>query len=85
MKLFKVNITRTICVVADNDQDAKMLAHKWQNADNCEEDDFFKATEVNKPEDIPYNWKNCVPYCAKRHNLTMEETLAQKAASTMGG
>ena len=84
MKLFKVKITRTICVVADDNQQAILLANKWKDADDCDDEDCYVAKEVLSNEDIPPNWKDCVPYCNGRHMLTMEETLAQKVASTIG-
>lgn len=85
MRLFKVKITRTICVVADDNQQAIKLANKWKDADDCDDEDCYVAKEVLNKDDIPPNWKDCVPYCNARHNLTMEETLEHISASTKSG
>ncbi len=73
MALFAVEITRTICVTADDEASAHELAIKHEGDEDAEPDSIW-ASEIKSPSDIPDGWNDAYPY-GDDGTLTCEEMV----------
>jgi hypothetical protein len=61
-KLYKVEITRTICVLAENQIEAEYRAIRHEGDEVYNDPDEVHITEIKKPEDVPAEWLNSLPH-----------------------
>lgn len=73
-RLFAVNVEKTILVSADSPMDAERIAEYEATWDDSEFDSI-EVKEITKNEDIPKEWKGCVPYSDDEEERTCEEVI----------
>ena len=62
MKLWAVNIERTIMVMAESETDAEQLANESEREECINYPDFVSARECKYLGDVPKIWRDCIPY-----------------------
>ena len=79
-KLYEVSVELTLCVLADNEQDAQSLGneHAADECDNLTKSDFV----ANRMKYIPQNWQNACPYGNNYYDdRTVQEIFDAEKAS----
>lgn len=75
MKLYSVELTKTICVIAENKDEAEKVALREVEEDDGDFD-CYSAREIVTKEKIPSDWKKSCPYGAKKGEwITCEDLL----------
>ena len=61
-KLYKVEITRTLCVLAEDKHTATQVAVRYEGDEHYNEPDSIYAAEIKGVDEIPADWDDCIPY-----------------------
>ena len=77
LKLFKVNVENMIVVLAESQEDAKMLVENHYHCDGIDSSDvlegaFYSAREIKTSKDVDSFWLDAIPYLSS-DNMKNEE------------
>ena len=74
-KLYKVEITRTICVLADDNRRAERIALSSEGEESANDPDMICAREVKSLENVPVEWHDGYPYGDENCDSTVAELV----------
>lgn len=82
MKLWKIEIERTVMVMADSEDQALQRARRYEANDAAfNEPDSIHACIVTARDQVPLEQRDCIPYFAP-HDRTCEHYASQQDTST---
>ena len=80
MKVFRVDIGRTLLVIADGDEQAVDVAFKNERRELVNDPESVSAREVTGLKDVPEVWHDCRPYGeGNEGHLSVAQLLEQDA------
>ena len=59
MKIFEVNVTKTILVLAEDEREAELEAGTYESE---EDGDVRVVSEITSMDQVPDEWKDTLPY-----------------------
>jgi hypothetical protein len=71
-KLYRVDIKSVVCVIADDEIEAREIALHHSGEYNVDEDDVERTVVIESEEDVPENWWRAVPYENEHDNHNVE-------------
>jgi len=77
MKIFVVDIQRSIMVVAEDERDAESVALSNERE---ESPDLISAHEVKGLEQVPKEWRDTIPYGENEDGKTIRQIMTEPAA-----
>jgi len=81
MKLWKIEIERTVMVMADSEEQALQRARRYEANDAAfNEPDSIRASIVTACEQVPLEQRGCVPYFAD-HDHSCERIAREQVTS----
>jgi hypothetical protein len=81
MKLWKIEIERTVMVMADSEEQALQRARRYESNDSLfNEPDSIRASIVTACEQVPLEQRGCIPYFAL-HDHSCERIAREQVTS----
>jgi len=76
MKLYRVKVEYQICVLAENNKEAKQVANSLEARDEVE-DHINILCEIKHKDNVPYNWLDDEPYSKYLPRYLKDKTVRE--------
>jgi hypothetical protein len=80
--LFRVDIGRTLLVIADNEDLAPEVAIRHEHREQMNEPESVNVRKVTGPQDVPQLWLECRPYGDGDDRLSVAQILQRESSSS---